>query len=150
MKKLYEYLTIFKENKYVNIVMNLISDENFWNYLDNQEKIIVLDDLHRDNIIFNGDGTITFIDFTCLKKYPKDYQLASLIVNLMVLYDVNKIYFIINDCPEKVDLEYVNKLIIFRIIKGLAYYEKYLQKFKNELYDKKVAFLRKQLDNMVK
>lgn len=130
--------------------MNLISDENFWNYLDNQEKIIVLDDLHRDNIIFNGDGTITFIDFTCLKKYPKDYQLASLIVNLMVLYDVNKIYFIINDCPEKVDLEYVNKLIIFRIIKGLAYYEKYLQKFKNELYDKKVAFLRKQLDNMVK
>lgn len=149
IKKLYWCLDVLKDTKYSSVILDLINDKDFANCLYKEKSVIVLDDLHRDNIMFNRDGSITFIDFNGLKKYPKSLQLASLITNLLLLYGDERIECIIDNWKDPIDYIQLNKLIKYRVLKGIAYYERYLAKYNNKLFDSKAKTLQKYLDNMI-
>lgn len=149
IQKLYWCHDILKDTEYSDVIMDLIYDQKFIKSLNQEKRIVVLDDLHRENIMFNKDGTITFIDFNGLKKYPKSLQLASLITNLLMLYDDDRIECIIDNWKEPIDYNQLNKLIKYRILKGLAYYEKYLAQYNVASFDKKAITLKKNLYNMI-
>lgn len=149
IEKLYWCLDILKDTKYSSVILDLINDKDFSNSLYREKSVIVLDDLHRDNILFNKDGSITFIDFNGLKKYPKSLQLASLITNLLLLYGDERVECIIDNWKDPIDYIQLNKLIKYRVLKGIAYYERYLAKYNNELFDSKAKTLQKCLDNMI-
>ena len=145
-EKLKWCLEILDDTDYAIIIKELLNDKSFAKALENENKVIILDDLHRDNIIYNKD--ITFIDLYGLKKYPESLQLASLIVNQLLAYDDYRTDIIINNWPKKTDEEYLNKLIQYRIIKGLAFYEKYLVQYDNEEYNNTAKNLRKSLSKI--
>ncbi|NMA50569.1 MAG: phosphotransferase [Mollicutes bacterium] len=140
---------ILKTTKYKKLILNLLNDKCFVEKINLEDKIIVHDDLHRDNLLFDENGNVTILDFYGLKKYPKTYQLASLITNAVLLYDEDDYDVILDNWPEKVDISFLNKLILFRMLKGVAYYNKYLASFNNKEFDNKFKILCKKLDSML-
>ena len=148
IEKLCWCLDVLRDSEYSKTILGLLDDEAFLNSIRNERKVITLDDLHRDNVLYNNNG-ITLIDFYGLKKYPESLQLASLITNQLLLYGDDRMNIIINNWPKEIDYEQLVKLIKFRIIKGLAFYEKYLSKYNNDIYDNKAKTLKKSLNTMV-
>ena len=150
LEKMYWCSKILNSSRYSTIINNLISNERLIISLKEEKKVIVHDDLHRDNIIINNDN-VTLLDFCGLKKYPKSYQLASLITNLLLLlYDDHRINIVKDSWPEKINNDKLNDLIMFRMLKGLAYYYEYLYKLHNPKYDENARILKKNVDFMLK
>lgn len=113
-----------KNDKYIKLVDKLIDDNELNRYLDNAKYVLVHNDLHRYNIIFNKDQ-IGFLDFDGLKLCPKLLQPASFIATCFLLEnDSIEIEGILKYWPEKVDTKIVKKLIIYRLLYGLSFFEK--------------------------
>lgn len=116
-----------KERDIRNIIKNILSNEKFINALEDDKVILVHDDLHRDNILYNQNNPI-FLDFDGVMLAPSTYQLASHIAVNYLLYDSDfNISTVLDIWPEKVELEYLKGLIIFRILKGYNYFKKRIE-----------------------
>lgn len=75
------------------------------------------------------------MDFEGLKKYPKSLQIASFITNFYIYEGkINKIDYIIEKFNLVDNKNYIMKLIIYRIIKTLVFFENQLK----EKYDETI------------
>lgn len=103
--------------------LDILKDNRFVNGVGSDERIIVHDDLHRDNILYNGT-CVTFLDFEGVKIYPSTYQLASHIAASYILNDANfNIDNILKYWPSSIDKEYLVGLIKYRLYDGLVYFQ---------------------------
>ena len=113
-----------KNKKYIKIVDNLINDDEFNKYLDSAKYVLVHNDLHRYNIVFEHKK-IGFLDFDGLKLCPELLQLASFVSTCFLLEDNSiKIENILKYWPEKVNINIVKKLILYRLLYGLSFFDK--------------------------
>lgn len=113
-----------KSDKYIKIVDELINDCELNEYLDNANYVLVHNDLHRYNVIFNKNK-IGFLDFDGLKLCPELLQLASFIATCFLLEDNSiEIEEILKYWPEQVNVKIVKKLILYRLLYGLSFFEK--------------------------
>ena len=117
-------LATINDEEVKKIIQKILVDESFEKYLINDSIQLVHDDLHRYNILYNQNEPI-FLDFDGIKKWPSTYQLASYIAANYLLYD-NDFNFdvVLNKWPEKIDVNYLENLILFRLVKGFSYFEK--------------------------
>lgn len=112
-----------KSDKYKRVIESLIYDDELNIYLDNTEYILVHNDLHRYNIIID-DGNIGFLDFDGLKLCPKLLQVSSFISTCFLLEDNTiEIEKLVTYWPEKVNISIVKKLIIYRLLYGLSFFD---------------------------
>ena len=126
------FLCFIEDEDIKNIVINILMDDRFNNCLQKDNFQIVHDDLHRDNILYQGNRPI-FLDFEGLKKFPSNYQLASYIAANFLLYDESfNIDLVLRNWPEKINLTYLNKLILFRLLKGYEYFTRRIESEKSK------------------
>lgn len=119
---------------------NLLSDSSFRNYLNDCKKCLVHNDLHRSNILINNDE-VYLLDFENIKRYPSDLQLATLLCSSFLLEDPNcNIDSLIDEWPIKIDCVNLKKLIKYRLLYGLAFFE---NKIKSEDFDESDLELQK-------
>ena len=112
-----------KNDSIKRIIINLQNDNYFKLKINSEKAIIIHDDLHRGNILWNKKN-IGIIDFEGLKRYPQTMQLASFITLFGLLEDYKFNYKDILDLwPDKIDLKYLNQLILFRLLKAYNYFE---------------------------
>ena len=120
-------INITKNNLYKDWLNNLLLDKEFIKKINTEKKQVIHDDLHPYNILFDKNN-IVFLDFQGLKKYPKSLQIASFITNFYLYEgDTYKIDFLLKELNVDSNREYIIKLIIYRIIKTLIYFEKQLE-----------------------
>lgn len=113
-----------KSKKYIKIVDNLINDYEFNTYLATAKYVLVHNDLHRYNIVFEHKK-IGFLDFDGLKLCPELLQLASFISTCFLLEDDSiEIEKILKYWPDKVNINIVKKLILYRLLYGLGFFDK--------------------------
>ncbi len=109
-------------------LQELINDEKFNNYLKKVDRLLIHNDLHRSNLLIEDDE-IHIIDFENMKKYPKDLQLATLICSCFLLESPNsnyEDYLKYANLFDKCDKDIIRNLIIYRLLYGLAFFEKRL------------------------
>lgn len=124
IKELNYILNTIDDSEIKNIIVDILKNEKFNRALIEDEIQIVHDDLHRDNIIYK-DNEPVFLDFECLEKWPSTYQLASHIAaNYLINYNDFNVETILNNWPEKIELEYLKDLIIVRLLYGYNYFYK--------------------------
>lgn len=112
-----------KNKRYIKIVDELINDDELNIYLDIAEYTLVHNDLHRYNILFN-EKHIGFLDFDGIKRCPEYLQIASFIATCFLLEECNMdIEEILKYWPERVQLNIVKKLIIYRLLYGLSFFD---------------------------
>lgn len=122
IEKLKEILNDIEDDEVIKIILDILKSEKFNNALKEDNIQIVHDDLHRDNILYQYN-TPVFLDFEALQKWPSTYQLASHIAANYLLYDDSfNIDTVLQKWPEKVELEYLKGLIMFRLIMGYNYF----------------------------
>ena len=120
---LFEIKKKLKTNKYNDIIEKLINDSEFNDYLKNAKYILVHNDLHRSNILFNKNE-ISFLDFDGIKLCPELLQLSSFIATCFILEECNcDINKIIQKWPVCVNQRLLNKFIIYRLLYGIAFFE---------------------------
>lgn len=113
-----------KDKKYIKIVDNLINDYELNNYLDTAKYTLVHNDLHRYNIVFKHKK-IGFLDFDGLKLCPELLQPASFISTCFLLEDDSiEIENILKYWPNEVNINIVKKLILYRLLYGLSFFDK--------------------------
>lgn len=113
-----------KDDKYKVMIDKLIYDNELNIYLENSRYILVHNDLHRYNIVINNDK-IGFLDFDGLKLCPELLQLASFISTCFLLEDdTMKIEKLVTYWPEKVNISIVKKLIMYRLLYGLSFFDR--------------------------
>ena len=113
-----------KEEKYIKIVDNLINDGELNNYLNIAKYVLVHNDLHRYNILFEYQK-IAFLDFDGLKLCPELLQPASFIATCFLLEDNSiEIENILKCWPDKINMNIVKKLILYRLLYGLSFFDK--------------------------
>ncbi len=121
------------------ICESLLTDEKFNNYLANARKSLVHNDLHRSNILLNN-GEVKILDFDNIKIYPEDLQIATFICSFLILEGEYNYQNILNGWDNDVDLEIIDKLIKYRLIYGLSFFE---EKIKNNDYNNEDLKIRK-------
>lgn len=103
--------------------MELLNSRPFLNGIKNDNKILVHDDLHRGNILYDNER-VYFLDFEGVSIFPKSYQLASHIAASYILNNSNvSINYLINLWPEKIDFNYLKELIKYRLFMGACYFD---------------------------
>lgn len=112
--------------KYEAILNKLIDDKELNNYLVNAKYILVHNDLHRYNIIFEGEK-ISFLDFDGIEVGPEALQLASFIATSFIIEDVKiNIEDVIRIWNKNMNKEFndslIYKLIIYRLICGINFF----------------------------
>lgn len=111
------------------IGLDAYSNEHFINGIKNDSVQLVHDDLHRDNILYKKNKPI-LLDFEGLKNTASSYQLASHLAVNYILYDDNiSLDYLVNLYPESSDLDYIRSLVIYRLLKGYAFFENRYDKF---------------------
>ena len=139
-----EKLNDFKiKNDYINkIIIKLKNDDKFFNLIACDRIAIIHDDLNRSNILVNENG-ICIIDFEGLKKYPKTMQLASFITLYYLCENTNfNMTNLLKIWNEEINLNYLYKLIVFRLIKVYNYFENTSKLDKSQMKRKKLVFKR--------
>ena len=122
IEKLKTFYNSNNENFIKNKILYLLNNKMFLRNIAEDKKIIIHDDLHRENILF-FNKKIGIIDFEGLKKYPKTMQLASFITMFSLAeYKQQDNAYIINQWNEKVNIKFLYQLILFRLIKGYTYF----------------------------
>lgn len=149
-EKIEKLISETKDSFYKECLKNLLLDKRFINRTNYEEKMIVHDDLNLDNILFDKDN-VYLLDFEGLKKYPKTLQVASFLTNIYMYQGNNEnIDFALSKLNYREDRDYIIKLIIFRTLKTLVFFEekiingnkKYIKR-KNTLYNSLREFLNK-------
>lgn len=113
-----------KSEKYKKLIDNLINDCELNNYLDATKYVLTHNDLHRYNIVFEH-ANIGFLDFDDLKLCPELLQPASFVSTCFLLEDTStKIDNILNYWPDKIDSNIIKKLILYRLLYGLSFFDK--------------------------
>lgn len=136
-KKIVYLREITNNNFYKRCLNELLCNENFIANIHTEEKQIIHDDLHSNNILFDQDKVI-FLDFEGIKKYPKSLQIASFITNFYLYQgEINKLEYIFNEFNVE-DKEYIINLIIYRMIKTLIYFEKNSKNQDDKLKEEKI------------
>lgn len=125
-------LNYLLEDTSKDIVKNLLSDSNFTNYIQTSNYVLVHNDLHRSNILFDKSN-VHLLDFESVKLYPELLQIATYICSAFLLENqIDSIDAILNTWDDKLDVDLINKLINYRLIYGLAFFDK---KIKHNDYD---------------
>lgn len=135
IKELQLKINDIEDEKTKKIALSILKNENFINGISRDSISIVHDDLHRSNILYDGNTPI-FLDFDGLKKYPITYQLASHIASSYILNDSNfNIDNVLKYWNQGVDREYLNSLIRYRLIMGLIYFQKRIENSEYNIED---------------
>lgn len=126
------------DEKALDELNNLITDQNFINYLKSSKYIPVHNDLHRSNILISNDD-IKIIDFESVKLYPKELQLATYICSSYLLENPNiSLDYIINNWPENVDKKITLKLIKYRLLYGMSFFDNIIRENRQNEEDLKI------------
>lgn len=126
------------DNKtYKGLLNKLLLDSEFIEIVNSEEKQIIHDDLNMFNILFSDNDKIAFIDFEGLKRYPRSLQIASFLTN-KYMYEGNtdKIDYILSILNLSVNKEYIVKLIVYRTIKTLIFFEHQKKEGNDEFVEK--------------
>ena len=122
---------------YKNCLNRLLSDSEFMKRIRSEEKQIIHDDLNACNILFSDNNMISFIDFEGVKIYPKSLQIASFITNRYIYEgDIKQIDIVLSKLNLNLNRKYIIKLIVYRTIKTLIFFEKE-EKMGNKEFTKK-------------
>ena len=110
----------------------LLQDERLVNYINNGDYNLVHNDLHRSNILFDKNK-VNLIDFESVKMYPDLLQISTLICSAFLLEGcIDSLDVILNNWGSKIDIELVKKLIDYRLLYGLSFFD---NKIRNNDYD---------------
>ena len=101
----------------------LLRDEKFNNYINNGEYNLVHNDLHRSNILFDN-GMVHILDYESVQMYPDLLQLSTLICSSFLLETyIDSFDIFLNNWNCKLDLDLINKLIDYRLLFGLSFFD---------------------------
>lgn len=134
-RKIKKLIYMTNNKMYKECLYKMLWDSEFMKRVKLEQKQIIHDDLNACNILFSDNNKISFIDFEGVKKYPKSLQIASFITNRYIYEgDISSIDYIISKL--NVDREYILKLIVYRSIKTLIFFENQLKEGNNEFIEK--------------
>ena len=141
-RKIKKMIYMTNNKMYKECLNKMLLDSEFMKRVKLEQKQIIHDDLNACNILFSDNNKISFIDFEGLKKYPKSLQIASFITNRYIYEgNISSIDYILSRLKLNVDKEYILKLIVYRSIKTLIFFENQLKEGDNEFIEKEERLL---------
>ncbi|MNW53954.1 hypothetical protein D3C74_315350 [compost metagenome] len=120
--KMCDVFNNLEESEVKNLGCSLLGNSDFIHFLSNECNSFVNYDIHRKNVIF--DGEVRFIDLESIILSPKEFQLGSLISAFFMLENTHYPFECVIDIwPEKYNHVKVIYMSIARCFLGAAHFQ---------------------------